>query len=305
MQWGHIKTLFILSFLILNIYLLVQFMDKQNDADNGILDNRELAIEDQLKAENITIPKFETEELEKEAYISVSQKKFLDEELQPLTAVKGLQSEVVDQNLLVSELEDPIPVSKNATDEEISNLVKSQILFPDHYTYWGWNEELNILIFFQEIDDRPIYFSQNGLILAYLNEENKITHYTQTMLDKATQQGDLQTLIKPIRSIEVLYNQHYLKSDEEVTNKVVLGYYARLLTEGNQVFAPTWRVNVNGERNYFVNAIEGLVSPENEIEFLHATISSDQKKIEALDDSSQIKASMLAVINKFQIEISE
>ena len=33
MQWGQIKTLLILSFLILDVYLFVQFLEKKEQAD--------------------------------------------------------------------------------------------------------------------------------------------------------------------------------------------------------------------------------------------------------------------------------
>ncbi|RDW15216.1 hypothetical protein CWR48_19510 [Oceanobacillus arenosus] len=305
MQWGHIKTLFILSFLILDIYLLVQFVQKQEEADNGILANRELSFEDQLKAENITIPKLETREIEKEPYISVSQRILTKEDLQPLMANKGLHTEVIDNYFIVSQLEDPLPIEQDTSGEKISEIVKSYLLFPEQYTYWGWNKDLNVLIFFQKINDRPVYFNQNGLVLAFLNESNEITHLTQTLLGEVAPQGELQTLIQPIRSIEALYNRGYLNADEKVTGDVVLGYYARL-TEGNPVFAPTWKVSVNGEnnggRNYFVNAIEGLASPGNEIDFLISTIDSDEKKIITLNNDSEVIQSFLDVINKLEID---
>ncbi|AXI11023.1 hypothetical protein CV093_21330 [Oceanobacillus sp. 143] len=302
MQWGHIKTLFILSFLILDIYLLVQFVQKQEEADNGILDNRELSFEEQLKAENITIPKLETGGIEKESYISVSQRLLTKEDVEPLMAKQGVSTEVIDNYFLVSQLEDPIPITESASKDNISELVESYLLFPEQYMYWGWNKDLNVLIFFQEIKDRPVYFNQNAVALAFLNESNEITHLTQTMLGEPEPQGELQTLIPPLQSIKALYSRSYLNADEEVTGDVVLGYYARLLTEGNQVIAPTWKVTVNEERNYFVNAIEGLASPANEIEFLHSTITSDEKKIAALDSESEVKHSFLEVINKLEID---
>lgn len=306
MQWGHIKTLFILSFLILDIYLLVQFVQKQDEADNGILDKRELSFEEQLKAENITIPKLETREIEKEPYISVSQRILTKEDLEPLMANKGLHTEVIDNYFIVSQLEDPLPVAPGTSGEKISELVKSYLLFPEQYRYWGWNKELNVLIFFQKINDRTVYFNQNGLVLAFLNESNEITHLTQTMLGEAAPQGELQTLIQPIRSIEALYKQSYLNADEKVTGDVVLGYYARMRAEGNQVFAPTWKITVNGEsngeRNYFVNAIEGLASRDNEVDFLKPTILSDEKKIITLNNNSEVKQSFLNVIDKLEID---
>ncbi|RDW16764.1 two-component system regulatory protein YycI [Oceanobacillus chungangensis] len=305
MQWGHIKTLFILSFLILNIYLLIQFIEKQDEADYGILDNQELTFKDQLKAENIKIPNLETGQIEKDSYISVSQKILSEADLEPLKAKKGLSTEVIDNYFLVSQLEDPIPVTEETSDI-ISELVKSYVLFPDHYTYWGWNKELNVLIFFQKINDRPVYFNSNGLVLAFLNGSNEITHLTQSVLGEAEPQGELQTLIQPLFSVEALYNRSFLTANEEVTDDVVLGYYARLVAEGNQVFAPTWKVTVkgesSGERNYFVNAIEGLASRNDEIKFLHDTIGNDIKKIETLNKDSKVKQSFLNATIKLEVD---
>ena len=80
MQWGQIKTLLILSFLILDIYLFAQVLEKKEQADLTILEQEPSTIEEQLSAESITIEEL-PEEIEEETYISVHQKLFTDEEL--------------------------------------------------------------------------------------------------------------------------------------------------------------------------------------------------------------------------------
>lgn len=75
MQWGHIKTLFILSFLILNIYLLVQYVDRQQDSERPVLDeSKESSMEERLESENITIQTELESDVTESNYISVSQK---------------------------------------------------------------------------------------------------------------------------------------------------------------------------------------------------------------------------------------
>lgn len=303
MQWSKIKTLFILCFLILNIYLLIQFIDKQRESDYPILDSAdESSIEDQLKADKIKYGDIKSEVTEA-TYISVLQRNFSDEELKQLAKMPNQKPAVVNSNFIVSLFNDPIEIPEKASAEDISKVVGSHTMFPEEYEYWGWNEEMNVLIFFQLKDKRPIYFNQNGLLLVYLNDKDEMVFYTQTMLGDAEPQGDLKTLNRPIQAIETLYNNHQLFYEDKISN-VKIGYYARVLAEGVQVFAPTWRVSVNEDRNYFVNAIEGLVFPSDDIQFLLDTIEENLIKIRAVDGNNTIKKTILAHLEK-KLEESE
>src|SRR5690625_7734832 len=78
-----------LSFLILNIYLLVQFTEKQEQADLSVLEHTESTIEDQLEAENIKIPNLSNKKYN-ETFISVAPKLIVNDELKKL---KELRSE--------------------------------------------------------------------------------------------------------------------------------------------------------------------------------------------------------------------
>ena len=287
MQWGHIKTLFILSFLILNIYLVFQFVQKQQDADIGIIFSKETTIEDQLAADNITIPELDMNEKE-ETYILTSEKVFDEKELEKIKNIDGQQTEVINGSFIVSQLEDPIPIPKNASNQEISDLVKGQIFSPDEFEYWDWHKELNVLIFFQQIEGRTVYYNEQGpgLLLVYLNDKNEITHYTETLLNKTDTHGSgSKPLIQPIQAIEALYNSNDLHPNEKV--EISLGYYSRLIEEGEQVFAPTWNVTVNGERNYFINAIEGFIFSSVDKTFLDTMIEENIYKIHSLNEETE------------------
>src|SRR5699024_12369246 len=107
--------------------------------------------------------------------------------------------------------------------------------------------------------ERPIYFNQNGMILVFLNDDNEMIFYTQTMLGEAEPRAEKKTLIKPIKAIETLYKANELKAGDEIT-KVDIGFNTRVpLENGIQVFVRIWKVSIDDEKVYFVNAIEGFV----------------------------------------------
>lgn len=295
MQWSQIKTLFILCFLILDVYLLTQFILKQQSADYEVLsEQQELTIKDNLASENITISADLPEENLKGSYISVKQQLFSDEDSSMVKAVESQETAIIDKEFIVSRLEKSVTIQDDATDEATAALVKSELKFisPDSYVLWDWNKELNVLIFFQEKNNRPIYFNQNGIILVFLNDKNEISFYTQTLLGEVEEQQSLESLTKAVQAINVLYQKDELNADTEVT-KVDIGFHTRILADGPQVFAPTWKISINGKRNYFVNALEGYIFSSNDIEFLYESIAAILIKVNTIDNNPDLKEYLL------------
>ncbi|GAB3053790.1 two-component system regulatory protein YycI [Virgibacillus ainsalahensis] len=300
MQWSKIKTLFILCFLVLNVYLLYQFMQKQDVTDLEVLENQEASIEDRLEAENITVGDIDMEEKE-EPYISVKPKTFTEEERNQISNLENQESAVIADNFLVSYLEDPVSVPEDATAQGIYSIVGPYLLYPEEYEFWEWDEELNALIFFQQKNDRPVYFNQSAVLLVFLNEENEMIFYTQTMLGEAETQTSNRSVKQPRQAIEVLLDWNELYSGDEVTH-VDIGYMTRMpLPDGDQVFAPTYNITVENdseERNYLFNALEGLPSPQDEKEFYEESIMNSITNISALNDENEIKEPVLQILNQ-------
>ena len=297
MQWGHIKTLFILSFLILNIYLLVQFVDRQqNSADMGVLDsgNENASYEELFEQENITITADLNQDQAETNYINVSEKEFTDEEVGQLNNISGLDATLVDDNFILAQFEEPLSLPANLTKNSVSDLVAPYLLYPEQYTYWAWDEEANVFMYFQQKDNKPIYYNQNALLLFYVNDKNEITHYTQTMLGDVEKQGNTEEIISPIKAIGSLYDRGSLTQDENVSD-VDLGFLSRI---ESQVFAPTWMIIINEEETYFVNAIEGLLYSEEESVFVQKAIANNLGIIRLLPDENDMKAPAIVVLNQ-------
>lgn len=288
MQWSQIKTLFILSFLILNIYLLIQFIGKLEEENYGILEYDNSSIEQRLEEENITINSLPSGQ-EKEPFISVRQRVFSEEDLEKFKTHKNQALSVINNNFVISLFDKPIAIPDEDEMDVIEGFIKNYFAFPDDYELWSWNKELNVLIFFQEKNERPIYFNQNALILVFLNDKNEMTFYTQTMLGESDSVKEKKDLIKPMTAIETLYNSNELRPGDDIT-KMEIGFHTRVPTDqGTQVFVPAWKVTVNKERNYFVNAIEGWVFSSNELGFLEETIEYYLGKIESMTEDRKVK----------------
>lgn len=288
MQWSQIKTLFILSFLILNIYLTIQFMGKLEEENYGILEYDDSSIEQKLEEENIVIKSLPSGQ-EQEPFISVRQRVFSEADLEKFKTQKSQELSVINNNFIISMFDKPVAIPHEDETDIIEGFIKNYFAFPDDYELWSWNEDLNVLIFFQDKNDRPIYFNQNALILVFLNDKNEMVFYTQTMLGESDSIKEKKDLIKPIKAVETLYNSNELRSGDEIT-KMEIGFHTRVPTEqGTQVFVPAWKVTVNKEKNYFVNAIEGWVFSSDELVFLEDTIGFYLEKVQSMTDNQSMK----------------
>ncbi|MGP4107834.1 two-component system regulatory protein YycI [Virgibacillus sp. L01] len=294
MQWKQIKTLFILCFLVLNAYLLFMFFDKLEELDYGLAeDNEEATFKEQLENENIKISADLPAEELNESYISANQKSFTDKEVESLNGLGNQQSEVINGNFIVSQFEEPVTIPEGADNNLITEIVKSKILLEENYTYGTWNKEMNVLVFFQKKRDLPIYYNQNGIVVVYLNNSNEMIFYTQTMLGEAETPTEEKSLIKPIDAIKVLFDGDRLWPEDEITD-VNMGFHQRIpLPNGQQLFAPTWTITVNGEKNFYVNAMENLVFSSDEMTFLTDYISYTKETLQSLKDDNEVKEYVL------------
>ncbi|QDP42001.1 two-component system regulatory protein YycI [Radiobacillus deserti] len=279
MQWGQIKTLFILCFLILDIFLVRQYFTSQEEELNTY---QTISDEEVLKANVEGLDKLD-KEVRKEAIITTKQVDFTTKQ-DALDALTEQEYTIVGTNTLISELEKPVPIKEKATKEEMKQIISGFVPFGDQYTIWGKNEATNTLVLFQVKDDKPIFYNKGGLLLIFLNDNNEATSYMQTMLseleleDQADQKKEIMTPYQAVS--QVYFNAENLPVSGsnilEVNEKPSLGYLTLApLEDGVQVFAPTWKIHFKESNNYFVNAIEGgLILTKDENNFIKESLNS-------------------------------
>ncbi|WP_163538800.1 two-component system regulatory protein YycI [Gracilibacillus sp. YIM 98692] len=259
MQWGQIKTLFIFCFLILDIFLLHQFINNQ-ESELPFLP--EYSREDNLRT-NINGLEEIPEEPTSAEMLYAQRKEIFEETMGEIGELPNQNPIVVDDHLIISTLDEPVEMEVEGSMETLED----HIWNGQAYTYYGKDEKSNTLIFFQELE-HPIFFNQSGVLLVQLNEDGDMIRYVQTALEEAEEKPEEEDLIRSIDAVSTLYYNGKLLSGDEVTD-VAIGYHNLLpLPNGVQVLTPTWEIEVNEDKYFFVNAIEGHFASRDKNDFV-------------------------------------
>lgn len=253
MDWNRIKTIFIITFLILDVYLLFQFM-KSRDANKYELITVE-KVEDKLKADEIQYGELPKTPI-KEQYLSAKQKVFTKGDTAKL---KGQTALLKDPSTMLSvTLDKPLSVGSKFEPSELSTFLKENVLYGDHYYFWEKNDKKNTITYYEFFENIPLYKNINGMITFNLNADNQIISYQQTYLEGIEKISAKEEILPPLKAIETLHQKGMLKPKSKIT-KIELGYSTLIQLTASQVLAPTWHIVVNDKDDLFVNAFEGQI----------------------------------------------
>lgn len=252
MDWSKTKTIFIIVFLILDCFLVYQFMEKRNSSQLDVI--LETTIEEQLKANGITyveLPK----EVTKAAYVSGKSRAFTAADTKKLSAQK-VKIEEGETKLKGTFLH---PIALNVSDPyQLREFLRRYILDGEQYALWSFDEGEGTVICYQVYEGKMIYGNENSKLIIHVNKQQKAISYEQTMLDDLEKYERKQDIVPAIKALETLYRKGHLQPGDRVT-KVELGYYGLVQFTASQVLTPTWHIVVNRKEDYFVNAFEGQV----------------------------------------------
>lgn len=256
MDWSRIKTIFIISFLVLNVFLIHEFYSKKNASQLDTLSGA--SIEQQLAADNIVFDSL-PEDSGQVPYITGVSKVFTEADIQLLENQNAQL--LLDGTKIVSSFEEPIYIGGRA--EEINyQAFLSQVKFGSEYVFLEKDEERQTLYFVQHVENRRIFNNETATLIAYYNDENKIVSYEQMYLESLSEMesdDEPEEIITAIKALESLYVRNVIRPNSEVTS-VELGYYKLVtVTSGIEVLVPTWRFIVNENDVYYVNSIEGQI----------------------------------------------
>lgn len=253
MDWSKIKTIFILTFLVLDIYLMYEFFKLKDSSQLEYI--AEPSFDKRLKADEIEygeLPK----NFQKDIYLSATPKNFTNDDGLDDPKLKGQQVTVNDGFVLAATLDKPYELSDKLDTSEINTFVKNHVLYGDQYRFWG--KDGNKITYYQKFKDKVFYENISGELTIWLNPENNdIVSYQQTILENIEELSEKEKIIQPLKAIETLYENGSLKPKSKITN-VELGYVT-FVPGTSQVLTPAWRFVINGEENVFVHAIEGQV----------------------------------------------
>lgn len=258
MDWNKTKTIFIIVFSILNVFLYLLYLDRYNEAQEVEVLG-ETTIEERLQADNIRYESAPENTL-KESYVSGNIHVYSPEELKTLD---NQTFEIFDRTELVATFKKPVVLASLEDPATLKDFVNTHVFEGSSYDLYEVDAEAKKAVFFQTINNRQIFFNQNALLTIYWNEDNEVYRYEQTAFEELEDDFEqTENLLPDEKAVEVLYTRNLLKPNSTIT-KISLGYSTLVQLTETQVFAPTWRIRVElqdgSKEDYFVNAVEGKI----------------------------------------------
>ncbi|WP_338450406.1 two-component system regulatory protein YycI [Niallia oryzisoli] len=259
MDWSKIKTIFIISFLILDIYLMYEFFKIWDASQYEVVKREnEASIEKRLMADEIDyvpLPKGYVED----QYLKAKPKVFKDEDKEK-DLLSGQKITIKDGTTLESTLNEPLKVSDKFGPSELNSFIKNHILYGEDYRFWEKNKDGTMIIYAQNYEGKTLFENVKGKLIFYINEDNEITGYKQTYLEEIEKLAKSEKIIQPIKAIEALYNTNKLLKPKSSITEVELGYYTLVdVSESAQVLNPAWCFTVDNKEKLFVSAFDGEI----------------------------------------------
>lgn len=258
MDWSKTKSIFIIVFAILNVFLYSLYLDRYTEGQK--LEELTIpSIDEKLELENITYENL-PENTGSEAYVTGKKKLFVASDVPGV----DLQMNTMNEHALTVKFDEPIPLSGEVSEEALEEFVEDTIYEGDNYVFWKMDEDQQEALFFQEVKGKPLFYSENGQLTLHFNKNAEVTHYEQTLFENIEEAELKKKVIPPLQAIHTLYQRQILQPNTHI-DSAALGYTEYVtVSENTLMFLPTWRINVTLEdgtkEEYFVNAIkDGIV----------------------------------------------
>ncbi|WP_373762913.1 two-component system regulatory protein YycI, partial [Jeotgalibaca porci] len=245
MDYKRVQIILIITFSILNLYLLTVFLEK-DDAFNFGDSSTTVNLEEGLRNDNIQSPELSREN-EEIAVIKTDKNMFLRENASSLKN----QTTRMDNNLLFSVLSDPIELDFETKDLTLTNRLKPLQEFKDSgnvlegakYDFISY-QELNQRIYYVQHSEEGVPIADGTATLVFhLNADNEVISYEQTYVGDSEAQGRLRTVISEQTAIESLYLNNQIPDDSTI-RLLTLSYYQTLSLKDMNIYSPMWYVEI-------------------------------------------------------------
>lgn len=296
MDWSKTKTIFIIVFSILNVFLYSVYINNYNE-EQELEVLGESNIESDLKNANISVGNLPVS-TEKVTYVSGKINTFDNFDFDQVTRNQII---TVSDNMIIEGTMKKPEKLEALNEKTLTEFLKRTVFKGEEYRLWQIDKSAREATFFQVMNDKMIFYNQSATIKVYWSEKEEITKYEQTMFGSLKAVGEKSMLIKPIQAIKTIFEKGYLK-DYTTISFVNLGYSTLVPLTETQVLSPTWHIRAmvpdeNGrkkQQDFFVNAVDNqILDIEKNIQFKNkaATDVEYKERVRSNVDAKQSELS--------------
>lgn len=248
MDYRRVQIILIITFSILNLYLLTVFLEKDDEFNFGD-PSTTVNLEEGLRNDNIVSPELSREN-EEIAVIKTDKNTFLRENAPSLKN----QTARMENNLLFSVLSEPIQLDFKTDDTTLTNRLKPLQEFKDSgnvlngakYDFISYQASNQRVIYVQHTEDGFPIADGTATLVFHLNADDEVISYEQTYVGDSEPQGRLRNVISEQAAIESLYLNNQIPDDSTI-RLLTLSYYQTLSLTDMNIYSPMWYVEIARE----------------------------------------------------------
>lgn len=258
MDWSKTQTVFIIIFFILNVALYNLYRER-TEGTAGLDVIADKSIELRLKEDEITVEPLPNIK-EGDLYISGKPHMFTENEVSDMPSQSFYLEDA--NHTLISTFTDPIKL-EDVSASALKQFAEQYVYKGKEYRLWQIDKEKQQAIFFQQVNERPIYYDEYAMLTIEWSKDEFVRSYTMTMLTEMEPFEHQAPLVEPIAIIEKLYLQKLLQPKDHIID-VNIGYTFMSELSQREVFVATWEIRVENEslktkESFFVNAVDGTI----------------------------------------------
>ncbi len=246
MDHKRIEWLFLIVFLLIDIYLGVEILRSPVNLSNSNANTANTNIKTEMKADGIELPNNISKTQSSGYYLAAKNNDYLNKKISTLSQVNVNYSK--GNNLLTATPKNAIEV-KGTRDEILNKIIKFKndprnVPFGKEYKYEPTMSGDNNYIFVQSSEYGNIYDTNAQLIVNVKN--NMIDNYALTYLGPVSPVRELQSTISPWHAIKAMYTDRELSNNSRVI-KIKLSYSKLIEVRGSTILLPSWLVWVENK----------------------------------------------------------
>lgn len=243
----------------------MQYYQKQRSFELEYLSDTSIA-STEISKENAARLPTDTEEL---SYMSASAKIFQYAELDKKVRSANQTIKIIGKNILSSKVNHPYLEFRPDDIASVRLFMNQYVMNANQYVYWSYEEDQKKIILVQTYKNHPIYNNQFARVEILLNDNLEMIGYLQTMLEDLTFIGgdrERPVVLSATEALKIIEEKGVSLETTHISD-VKIGYYTYVpLQTGTQVFTPTWYFQFDDGQAFFVNAIEGQIINDSQLQ---------------------------------------
>jgi regulatory protein YycI of two-component signal transduction system YycFG len=270
LNFKKVEIIFILAFLILNVFLINIFVNKYVSTASQSIDNREVDIVTEFEAKNIQYDEISDEVL-RIPFIRALNTTVDEEDVVDVT--EDTQSIEVNENHILSQINTPIQLegvdvdtpAGDLSDSALASLnqfMNNEVFQGSQYRFVSYDKAASEVTYMQETASGAVIADGTGEIVFQVNDDFAVYAYDQTITGGTAIQGDERTVISEKQALENAYLNNGIPEDSTIV-RTFLSYRVTLVLEDMTLYHPVWtlliRTNEDTTQRVFVDGINGAI----------------------------------------------